>query len=91
MKDQIIKIIKERIETKCLVFPHEAQIDQGPVIRLVMEIPLTEDRGYVLGGFDRRVLDDGYAVVHDPEWRGQHGTVSDETKDNDGCGACEHR
>ncbi len=78
MQDEIIEIIKERIKPKGLVLAHEAEIDQRPVIRLVMEIPLLEDLGDILGGFDRRILNDGNTVVHDPKRRGQHGTVGDE-------------
>ena len=61
-----------------MVLPHEAKIDQGPVIRLVMEIPLFKNRGDILEGFDRRILDNRYPIVHDPKRRGQHRTVSDE-------------
>ena len=78
MQDKIVEIIKKRIKPESLVLTHETKIDQGPVIRLVMEIPLSKNRGDIPDGFDRRVLDDGYAVVHDPKRRGQHRTVSDE-------------
>ena len=78
MQDEIVEIIKKRIKPESPVFAHETKINQGPVIRLVMEIPLSKNRRDVPNGFDRRVIDDGYAVVHDPKRRGQHKTVSDE-------------
>ncbi len=77
MQDEIVKIIKKRIKPESLVLDHETKVDQGPVIRLVMEIPLPKNRGDIPGGFDRRILDDGCAIVHDPKRCGQHGTVSD--------------
>ena len=77
MQEEIVKIIKKRIKPESQVLGHETKIDQGPVIRLVMEIPLSKNRGDIPNGFDRRVLDDRYAVVHDPKRRGQHSAVSD--------------
>ena len=78
MQDEIVEIIKKGINPEGPVLTHETKIDQRPVIRLVMEIPLSKNRGDIPNGFDRRVIDDGYAVVHDPKRRGQHRTVSDE-------------
>ena len=39
MQDKIIEVIKERLQPKGMVLSHEADIDQGPVIKLVMKIP----------------------------------------------------
>ena len=78
MKDKIIQIIKEGIESEGLVLPHEGKIDQGPVIRLVMEIAFFKDPGDILDGSEGRILDDGGAVIHDPKRRGQHRTISNE-------------
>ena len=83
MQDKIVEIIKKGIEPESLVLAHEAKIDQGTVIRLVMEIPFPEKRGDIPGGFDHRILDDGYAVVHDPKGCRQHRTVSDQPQDSD--------
>jgi hypothetical protein len=78
MQDEIIEIIKKRINPKSPVLAHKTKIDKGPIIRLVMEIPLSKNRRDIPDGFDGRVLDDGYTVVQDPKRCGQHRTVSDE-------------
>jgi hypothetical protein len=90
MQDEIIKIIKKRLKPKSLVFTHEAQIDQGPVIILVMEIPLPENRRDIPGRFDHRVPDDGHTIVHRLKRRLQHATVGDETQNNNDGNTCEH-
>ena len=65
MEDKIIEIIKKGIKPESLVLSHEAKIDQGPVIRLVMEIPLLKNCRDIVDGFDRRIINDGQAVVYD--------------------------
>ena len=49
-----------------------------------MEIPLSKNRRDILGGFDHRVLDDGYTIIHRPKRGVQHRTVCDEPYDNNG-------
>ena len=56
-----------------------------------MEESFPENSGNILDGFNRLIFDDGDAVVHDPEWCRQHGTVGEKSQKNNGCGTSKHR